>query len=330
MMISSLIKLSDIINRLLLPNAHVTNMGSFSTVPDLAAKVNDAFFLILVISIVLLVLVTAFMVYFAIRYRASKNPTPEEVKESLLLEITWTVIPTILVAIMFYVGWENFVAIRDVPEDSIPVKVTARMWSWHFEYENGLKSNILRVPAGRPVSLSITSEDVIHSLFIPVFKIKEDAVPGMETSMWLISDKTGEYDIFCAEYCGQGHSSMNSKVLVMSEDEFKNWYESAEKLKIVPSQAIELLDDNSCLDCHSTDGSRIIGPSFKDIFGRKTVVITDGKEREIITDEHYLINSIMIPNADVVKGYPGIMPSFEGEISEEDINSIIQYLKTIK
>ena len=132
-MLSLLLKLADRINPFIIPYGQLTNTGSYSTVPDLAEKVNDAFLLILIISLVLLALVTFFMVYFAVRYRASKNPEPEEVKESLLLEIAWTVIPTILVFIMFYVGWENFVSLREVPENAMPVKVTARMWSWQFE-----------------------------------------------------------------------------------------------------------------------------------------------------------------------------------------------------
>ncbi len=330
MMHLSAFKLTDKINEFLILCLNVSNNGSSSTIPPMSDKVDDSFLLILVISVVLLLLVTSFMVYFAVRYRSSKNPDPQEVKESLLLEIAWTVIPTILVFIMFYVGWKNFVSMREVPENAMPVKVTARMWSWQFEYKNGRKSDILRVPVGKPVILSITSNDVIHSLFIPEFKIKEDAVPGMETSLWLVSDRKGEYDIFCAEYCGQRHSSMTSKVAVISEAEFTGWYEASEKEKIVLSQSMELLEGNGCLDCHSTDGSRIVGPTFKGIYGRKSVVITDRVERQIIIDEKYLRESMLYPGKDVVKDYPNIMPSFKGEFSEEEISLIIQYLKSLK
>ncbi len=329
-MLSLLLKLADRINPFIIPYGHLTNTGSYSTVPDLAEKVNDAFLLILVISLVLLALVTFFMVYFAVRYRASKNPEPEEVKESLLLEIAWTVIPTILVFIMFYVGWENFVSLREVPENAMPVKVTARMWSWQFEYRNGIKSSVLRVPVNKPVNLLMTSKDVIHSLFIPEFKIKEDVVPGMETYLWLVSDKEGKYDIYCAEYCGRGHSAMNSKVEVISEEAFINWYETAGKKDAAPAQISELLDEGGCLDCHSTDGSEIVGPTFKGIYGRKSIVVTEGVEREIIADDEYLKKSILYPNADIAKGYPEIMPSFEGEFTEEEINTIILYLKNLK
>jgi cytochrome c oxidase subunit 2 len=323
-------KLEEFFSRFIIPFCHVPNQGSYSTVPDLAAKVDDAFMLVLVISVVLLVLVTSFMIYFAIKYRASKNPKAQEVKESLLLEITWTVIPTILVFIIFYVGWVNFVSMRRTPENSMPVKVVARMWSWSFEYENGLKSDVLRVPVGRPVSLSLTSNDVIHSLFIPELKLKEDAVPGMETSMWVFSDRQGEYDIVCAEYCGLRHSYMKSKVLALSEKEFNNWYESGDKKETAPSDVISVLEEYGCLDCHSTDGSVVVGPSFKGIYGRTTTVISNEMEHALVSDDVYLTRSILYPDKDIVKGYSEGMPSFEGEISEEELKLIINYLKGIK
>jgi cytochrome c oxidase subunit 2 len=333
MTLSNATGLIDRINPELIPFSHVENKGAYSTVADLPGMVNDAFFLVLIISVALLVLVTFFMVYFAIRYRKKKNPTATEVKEPLMLEIAWTVIPTILVSVMFYVGWINFVSLRDTPDNAMPVKVTARMWSWQFEYENGLKSPALYVPSGKSVKLTLTSQDVIHSLFIPEFRLKEDAVPGMETFLWLVSASEGEYDIFCAEYCGRGHSSMNSKVIVLSEADFSTWYSSAEKKEssdVAPDSVMELLDDNGCLECHSTDGTRIEGPTFKALFGREETVITDGKERIITVDEAYIRKSIFYPDADVVKSYADVMPSYEGELSEEEISAIIQYLKDLK
>lgn len=320
----------DVFYGYFIPSCHVPRIDSFTTAPELAGKVDNAFMYFLVISVVMLALVTLCMVYFAVKYRASKNPESKEVKEPLWLEITWTVIPTILVFVIFYVGWENFASIRKTPENVLYVKVVAHMWAWGFEYENGIKSDVLRVPAGRPVKLTITSMDVIHSLYIPDFKLKEDAVPGMETRMWIVADRKGEHTILCAEYCGQGHSRMRSKVIAMPENEFDRWYEGVEEEETKEHEAPELLEDNGCLGCHSTDGSKIVGPSFKGIYGRKTTVVTDGIDREIIVDEAYLKRSILHPKADIVKGYPGIMPSFEGKISEEEVNSIIQYLKTIQ
>ena len=327
LIINKLLELSDLF---FIPFCHAPNKGSYSTVPDLAGKVNEAFVLVLVISIVLLAVVTFFMIYFAVKYRASKNPVSKKVKESLWLEITWTVIPTILVFIIFYVGWENFISMRRTPDNSMPVKVVARMWSWSFEYENGLKSDLLRVPVGRPVKLSITSTDVIHSLFIPELKLKEDAVPGMETSMWIFSKNQGEYDILCAEYCGQRHSYMMSKVIAMSTDEFNTWYASGDKEEAASPDVESILDDNGCLDCHSSDGSVIVGPTFKGIYGRKTMIISNGKEQELVADDVYLKKSILYPDKDIVKGFPEGMPSFADEISEKELKLIIEYLKGLK
>ncbi len=195
-MITNLLEIGDRLGGFLVPSAHLEDKGSFSSIPDLTQKVNDSFMLIFVISIVLLVLVTAFMVYFVVRYHHKRNPRASEVKEPLLLEIAWTVIPTILVFIMFWVGWKNYLPLRHVPENAMVVKVTARMWGWKFQYPNGTKSDVLRVPAGKPTQLLMTSDDVLHSLFIPALKLKEDVVPGMETTMWFHSDKEGEYDIY--------------------------------------------------------------------------------------------------------------------------------------
>jgi cytochrome c oxidase subunit 2 len=332
-MFSTFSKFADKLNSFIIPALHVPDKGAFSTVPNLAEKVDSSSLLVLVISLILLALVTLFMVYFALRYRKKNNPVPVEVKESILLEIAWTVIPTILVFIMFYVGWKNFLPMREVPHDAMSVRVNARMWSWQFQYDNGTKSSVLRVPVEKSVQLLMSSDDVIHSLYIPAFKIKEDTVPGMETTLWFFSRETGEYNIFCAEYCGQGHSSMLSKVIVMSKEEFDRWYTAEEKKKDGEDSkpdVMELLDENGCLECHSTDGSVIVGPTFKGILGREVIVISNGKEHTIITDYPYLKKSILYPDSDIVKDYPEVMPSFEGELSDREIDAIIEYLKVLK
>jgi cytochrome c oxidase subunit 2 len=330
-MVHSIIKeIAYLMKGSLIPLSHLEDKGTYSAVENLPELVNHAFFLVLIISVILLALVTFFMVYFAVRYRRKKNPSPIEIKESLALEITWTLIPLVLVLIMFYVGWINFVPLRRTPENAMHVNVRSRMWSWQFEYENGLTSPVLRVPKGRAIKLLLTSSDVIHSLFIPQMRIKEDVVPGMENYLWINTDREGEFDIYCAEYCGQGHSSMTSKVVVLPEEEFNAWYEAVDEKEIIEHNPVELLEDNGCLDCHSTDGSRIAGPTFKNIYGRKTIVVADGEEREVVADELYLKRSVFFPNDEIVKGYPGIMPSFEGEIPEEAVNTMIQYLKTLK
>ncbi|RJQ20591.1 MAG: cytochrome c oxidase subunit II [Nitrospiraceae bacterium] len=194
-----------------------------------SVNVRGVFLFIAGVSVVMLVLVTSIMVFFLIKYDRKRNPTASDIEGNLPLEISWVVIPTVLVVAMFYYGWTGFSVMREPPADAMNVKVSARMWSWSFTYENGKKSGELTVPLNRPVKLIITSEDVIHSLFIPAFRVKEDAVPGMETYLWFLPDRTGSYDLFCSEYCGAGHHAMVSKVIVMSREDFSRWYEKKEK-----------------------------------------------------------------------------------------------------
>jgi len=286
-------------------------------------------FFIIAISVFMLVLVTSLMVFFLIRYRRKKNPVAENIEGNLTLEIIWTVIPTILVLAMFYYGWIGFKVMRNPPGNAMLVKVTARMWSWSFTYENGLKSDELNVPLNRPVKLIINSEDVLHSLFIPAFRIKEDAVPGMETYLWFLPDKTGSYDLFCTEYCGTGHHSMISKVIVMAQEDFSKWY--GEKEGTGKAQdALKIMENNGCLGCHTVDGTKTVGPSFKGIFGKEAEVITNGRIHKIVIDEEYLRRSMLDPGADVAKGFPNIMPSQKGILKDEEINTIIEYIEKLK
>jgi cytochrome c oxidase subunit 2 len=298
---------------------------------------DETFFFILGISITLLVLNTGAMIYFVVRYSKKRHPRAEEVKESIPLEITWTVIPTLLVLAIFFVGWKGFQYMRTAPPDAMVVKVTARQWSWTFDYENGKETTVLKVPVRKPIKLLITSTDVLHSLYIPAYRIKEDAVPGRETHLWFLPDELGSYDLFCTEYCGVGHSDMISKVEVMSQKDFNAWYKGGTRIakagvdtkkeKQVPDSD-KLLQNKGCIACHSMDGTAKVGPTFKGLYGRKVIVITAGKEREIIADDEYIKRSIKDPKADVVKGFQPIMPVLQ--LSDDEINEIVEYLKTLK
>jgi len=203
-------------------------VSNYSTLFD------GTFIFLTVTSLILLALITFFMLYFVVKYNRKKHPLAQQLEGNLLLEIIWTVAPTVLVLIMFYYGWINFSYMRNAPEEALPVKVTGMQWSWQFEYKNGKQSNVLNVPLGKPVKLTLTSADVIHSLFIPAFRIKEDAVPGMKTHLWFNAGEIGSYDIYCTEYCGAGHSHMRSKVVVMSAADFDQWYGAA-----APQGAVE-------------------------------------------------------------------------------------------
>ena len=294
-----------------------------------SANVDNVMFFIVGISVFMLVLVTVLMIFFLVRYSRKKNPEAENIEGNLILEIVWTVIPTVLVLAMFYYGWIGFRVMRDPPEDAMIVRVTARMWDWSFTYENGKKSTELNVPLNRPVKLTIISEDVLHSLFIPAFRIKEDAVPGMETYLWFLPDRTGSYDLFCTEYCGLGHHSMISKVIVMAQEDFSKWYGENEGTGKA-QDALKIMENNGCLGCHTIDGTKRVGPSFKGIFGKEVDVITNGKEREVVVNEEYLRRSTLDPGADVVKGFPDIMPPQKGILKDEELNAIIEYIKKLK
>ncbi len=291
---------------------------------NIAHSVDQAFIFITVISVILLLIVTFFMVYFAFRYKSSSNPKVEEIEGHLWLEIFWTVLPTILVLIMFWVGYSGFVFMRQVPEDAMNVNVTAQMWEWQFQYDNGKKEEILYVPKGQAVKLSLRSLDVLHSLFIPAFRVKEDVVPGQTTYLWFIAEETGEYNLFCTEYCGLGHSGMTTKVVVMEADAFDKWYTKKSLGEAGPA----LLKAKRCLGCHSLDGSKKVGPSFKGIFGREGILEIDGKQLAYTVDEAYITRSIRTPKVEVVKGFRPIMPTIE--MTDEEMSGIIEFLKEQK
>ena len=294
----------------------------------LSGSVDSIFFFILGICIALLAGVTGMMLYFVFRYSRKRNPHPEDIPGNVALEIIWTVLPTLLVLVIFWVGWKGFQYMRTAPPDAMLVKVTGRMWTWSFAYENGKQSTVLTVPLQRPVKLAITSADVLHSLFIPAYRIKEDAVPGRETHLWFLPDEIGTYDLFCTEYCGPGHSGMITKVEVLSQKDFEQWYRAKEKPAAANlPEGAKLIQEKGCVACHSLDGSAKVGPTFKGLFGRKEAIVSAGKERTIAVDEGYIIRSIKDPAADVVKGFPPIMPAIP--MSEDEMRGIVDHLKTL-
>lgn len=302
----------------------------FSEASNFVKGVDTSLAVILGISIFFLVAITVVMIYFVIRYSRKRNPVATNIEHNNALEILWTVIPTILVAVMFYYGWVGFTPMRKVPKDAMIVKAYGQMWAWSFEYENGLRSENLIVPLNKPVKLELISYDVLHSLYIPAYRIKEDVVPGVDNYMWFIPQKEGSYDILCAEYCGERHSFMLSKLEVYTKEKYDHWY--ANELGVsYDHPGLAILKQNACISCHSTDGSAIIGPSFKGLWKRTETVITDGEERVITVDRDFIRKSLNDPNADITKGFnPGLMISYENTVSDEDMDQIIEYLKTLK
>jgi len=300
----------------------------FTNASNFVDGVDLSFAIILGISVFFLVAITAVMIWFVIRYNRKRNPKAENIHENHKLEIIWTVIPTLLVLIMFYYGWMGYKPMRSFPKDSIQVKAIAQMWSWNFEYPNGKTSDTLVVPIDKPVTLNLESRDVLHSLYIPAFRIKEDVVPGVDNKMWFIGQELGDYNILCAEYCGDRHSYMMSKVYVVPETDYTIWLNNKSS---TDHPGLQVLKKNACTSCHSLDGIKLVGPSFRAVWGITETVITEGVERQITVDEEYVKNSIYNPNADVTVGYKqGLMISYKDLISEEEIKDIVEYLKTLK
>jgi len=193
-------------------------------ITDSVARVDAAFLYILGISLALLVFITVLMIYFAIRYRRSKNPEPSDIRGNWILETAWTAIPTVLVLSMFYFGWQSYLGLRNVPEDALEIDVIGQQFTWIFMYPNEkVAENELVVPQGRPIKLNITAEDVNHSLFIPAFRIKMDAVPGLDSYTWFFADEIGQYDVLCAEYCGIAHSEMIAVLRIVPDSEYRAW-----------------------------------------------------------------------------------------------------------
>jgi len=293
-----------------------------------AAKLVDrAFLFTLGVAVAILVLVTVLMIYFVIRYHHTRNPEPTEIHGSVALELLWTIIPCIIVAAMFWFGWDSYKAMRAAPENALTIGVEGRMWSWAFTYPGGKRSNKLVVPVDTPVKLDMTSVDVIHSFYVPAMRIKMDTVPGMTTYVWFKSDSTGDFDILCAEYCGLKHANMIGILSVVDEEAYEKWLSGSDTEGA--AKGVSLLESYGCTACHSLDGSENVGPTFKGISGRRfTAEMPDGTEKEFIADAEYLKRAILNPDAEYVKGFAPAMPAYEGAIPDEDLEGMISYLMT--
>jgi len=303
---------------------------------NFVATFNTSFYFITGISFLLLTGLTFIMLYFVFRYNNKKNKTAIQNEGNTLLEIIWTVVPILLALVMFYYGWAGWKPMTKAPKDAINITSTARMWSFSFLYENGKQSPDLIIPVNTPVKIKLISLDVIHSLFIPAFRLKSDMVPGREKMMWFLPQAVGEYDLYCAEYCGLRHSYMNANVKVLSKEDFTAWY--ADSSKVVKAEegsapgaeGLKIMINQGCNACHSSDGSKIVGPSYLNLYGEKQIIIRDGKEVSVTVDDEYIKRAIFDPNIEIVKGYPkGLMQSYKQALSDDDISKIIEYLKSL-
>lgn len=291
-----------------------------------AQAVDNVLIYIFGFSLILLVGITVVTIYFVVKYRRSKYPEPtSDVDGSWLLETLWTVLPIIIVLTMFWYGWVNYVGLREIPADAMEVKGTARMWSWVFEYPDGRKESKLYVPVNKPIKVQLYSTDVLHSFFVPAFRIKRDTVPGMESYVWFQAPETGSYDIFCAEYCGVGHADMTTSVEVLSEEDYAKWLESSPSTD--EPRGLVVLDEQGCTGCHSLDGSENIGPSLFELAGNPREIEKDGQTVEITIDEDYLKRAIRDPEFEITKGFDPMMPAYDEEtISNDDLQAVVDYL----
>ncbi|MEI7490538.1 MAG: cytochrome c oxidase subunit II [Bacteroidota bacterium] len=302
----------------------------FTEASNFAEGVDLAFKVIFGISICFLVGITTTMLWFVVKYRRSKHPKAEQIRDNTALEITWTLIPLAIALLMFYYGYVAFRPQRDFPKDAMNVTVVSKMWAWSFVYPGDKESEMLVLPLNKAVILNLTSLDVIHSFYVPAFRQKEDCVPGKTNQMWFIPTMIGEYWVLCAEYCGMNHSYMEAKVKVVTQAEYDAWINALPK-KVAEPEGLTIIKKNACTGCHSIDGSKLVSTSFKGIFGKESVVVTDGKEHKVIVDEAYIKTSIYEPDKDVVKGLPkGVMKSYKGIITDNDMAKIIDYFKSIK
>lgn len=279
----------------------------------------------------MLALVTVLTVLFIIRYRRRGKPgLTSGTDHSLPLEIIWTVIPTILIFIVFAWGFKGYLRMSVVPRGALEIKVTAQKWFWAFDYPEGLSTvNELVVPLGKPVKLLMSSTDVIHSFFVPSFRMKMDVVPNRYTVTWFEATQAGAFDLFCTEYCGTKHSEMIGKVKVLPVEEYKKWLEasSGPGEGVTPAQwGAQLFKSRACVTCHSVDGSKVVGPSLKGRYGG-TVFLSDGTQ--ITMDENYIRESILNPRTKVVIGFDPVMPTYQGLLKERDVDALIAYIKSI-
>jgi cytochrome c oxidase subunit 2 len=319
-----------------------------------AGNVDWLFDAVLWLSVVCFVGITGAVVYFVWRFRARPgHKVQPSSHHNDVIETIWTVIPSLICVGLFVAGWRGYVDLVTPPKHALEIHVTARKWSWEFTYPNGVKDSVLHVPAGRSVRMIMKSEDVIHSFFVPAFRVKQDVLPRRYTNLWfkaeeptvtadqelrnveltaanreLVLRQTG-HRLYCAEYCGTDHSQMKTRVVVHNPGGFDNYlafmYEITQTMP--PVERGKDVYERVCTACHTTDGSTKIGPSFKGIWG-ETHTFTDGSTA--VVDENYVRDSVLNPQARIRQGFPPSMPSFQGQLSDKEILGVIEYIKSLK
>jgi cytochrome c oxidase subunit 2 len=271
-------------------------------------------------------LVFALVAFFALKYRQRPGREATQIEGSLALEATWTLIPFGLFMIMFVWGASIYMNQAQPPKNAMDVFVVGKQWMWKLQHPEGVREiNQLHVPVGKDIRLTMISQDVIHSFFVPAFRIKQDVLPGRYTTLWFHPIKTGHYHLFCAEYCGTSHSGMIGEVVVMEPAEYAAWLSNGSAEGSMASTGEKLFQELGCSSCHRSD-TQGRGPDLAGTYG-KPVLLDNGST--VISDDAYIRESIINPGSKVVAGYKPIMPTFSGIVSEEQLLSLISYVKSI-
>jgi cytochrome c oxidase subunit II len=290
-----------------------------------AGNVDALFIFLLIVGGLMTLLIFTAVVYFAARYRHRRGVLAEQIEGSIPLELTWTIIPFLVFMVIFFWGAVVYFKGRTPPRDSTEVYVVAKQWMWKVEHAEGQREiNELHVPVGRDVKLIMTSQDVIHSFFVPAFRMKQDVLPGRYTMAWFHATKPGVYHLFCSQYCGTQHSGMIGSIVVMEPAQYEAWM-SGNPSGPLSAAGEKIFAELGCPICHRSD-TRGRGPDLLGVFG-KPVRLEDG--RTVIADENYIRESILDPGAKVVQGFKPNMPTFQGLVSEEQLNALIAYVKSL-
>jgi cytochrome c oxidase subunit II len=313
------------------------NDGSTYWFPPQASNhadlIDTVYYFIYWVSVVSFVLIVVMMVHFARKYAQKKrNDLPNEQSDhNTLLEIGWSLPVLIVGVILFYFGAIGYIDARTPPPGAYEIRVRAAKWSWEFTYPNGATSPDLHLPVNTPIRLVMGSDDVLHSFFVPAFRVKQDVVPGRYSDIYFEATQTGEFQIFCTEFCGTKHSEMLAMAIVHDEIGFRAELEKLANPLVdcgTPAECgLKVVTMKGCPQCHSSDGATGIGPSFKGLYDTDRPLTSGGSKK---ADENYIRSSILDPKADVVQGFNPVMPTFKGKIKDEEINAIIDYLKSLK
>ncbi len=297
--------------------------------------VDQGLFLLLGFSVLAFAAIVATMVYFVLRYHRSRNPRATEVHGNPWFEVAVFSVSIVLVLVFFFVTLGGYQFLRRVPEGALQVKVHTRQFAFSFEYPGGKVVPDMVVPVGSDIRLDISSDDVLHGVFIPAYHIQVDAVPGMPTYAWFHAQEVGVVDLLCTVYCGTAHSGMMSKVYVVPVADFQRWKDGesvslgSEKLPSVMAGGADLLDARGCIGCHTIDGAESAGPSFKGLFGSKITIVKDGQKSVIEVDEAYLAASIRKPGESIVLGFDDMMPPGD-DLKDEEVEDMVEAIKTFK